>query len=133
MPNQIMQIYTNQRIVKIYKAVCDKNHLYTTNNLQALDNAMGKLTSIGGVKLWMYLAKNQNYHIRALSSKDFCEWANCSIKSYNTGFKELVDNGFLVPEEEGSKYEFREWGRAGISTNNVKEEKKKEAGEGFDF
>lgn len=132
MPN-VITTYTNQRTIKINKAVCDKNHLYSTNNLQALDNAVQTLTSIGGMKLWLYLAKNQKGHLRALSSKDFCEWANCSIKSYNTGFADLKDNGFLVEDEERKNYyQFYEWGNRMIIADEKEEKPAPKDGE-FDF
>lgn len=131
MPNQNIKVYTHQRVVRINKAICDKSHLYTTNNLQALDNAMSVLSTMGGAKLWIYLAKNQNRHLRALSSKDFCQWANCSIKAYNNGFKELVDNGFLIPiEEDEGSYEFNDWGKINITANNEKEEQEVIADDG---
>lgn len=134
MPNQSITTYTNQRTVRIHKATCDRAHLYTANNLQALDYAMEKLSSIGGVKLWLYLAKNQNNHIRALSSRDFCEWANVSIKSYNTGFKELKDEGFLVEVEGNSNlYDFNEWGKCNISATDKEEKKETKNENGFNF
>lgn len=92
---------------------------------------MSVLSTMGGAKLWLYLAKNQNRHLRALSSKDFCQWANCSIKAYNNGFKELVDNGFLIPvEEDEGSYEFNDWGNINITANNEKEEQEVIADDG---
>ena len=133
MPNQSIKTYGNQRVIKISKAMCDRTHLYTTNNIQALDYAMERLTTVGAVKLYLYLAKNQNNHMRALSSKDFCEWANCSRTCYDNAFKELKDNGFLVLVEEDKKnfYEFRDWGKCNITANEVVVETKKD--EGFNF
>lgn len=132
MPN--IKTYGNQRVVKINKAICNSTHLYSTNNIQALDYAMGKLSTIGAVKLYLYLAKNQTTHTRALSSKDFCEWANCSRTCYDNAFKELKDNGFLVLVDEDKKnyFEFRDWGNCNITVNEaIKAETVK--GEGFDF
>lgn len=91
-----MKTVPNQRIIKINKSPTDKQHLYTTNNLQALFEAMRNLTSFCGFKLYMYLAKNQNNYDLALSSTDFCECAGCSMTAYNTAFKELVDKGYLI-------------------------------------
>lgn len=33
----------NQRVITINKAPCDKNHTYTLNNLDSLDEAAGRL------------------------------------------------------------------------------------------
>lgn len=48
----------NQREITVAKAPTDKAHLYTANNLAALDEAARRLQSKGGFKLYMYLAKN---------------------------------------------------------------------------
>ena len=49
----------NQKRVIIRKAPCDKDHLYTTTNLDALKAAMVELKG-ETLKLWIYLSKNQN-------------------------------------------------------------------------
>lgn len=49
---------SNQRIISVNKEPTDKQHLYTANNLEALDEASGRLLSAGGFKLYIYLAKN---------------------------------------------------------------------------
>lgn len=97
-----MKTVPNQRIIKINKSPTDKQHLYTTNNLQALFDAMYNLTSHCGFKLYMYLAKNQNNYDLALSSTDFCKSACCSMSAYNTAFKELVEKGYLI-QKAGTK------------------------------
>lgn len=92
----------NQRILTISKAPTDKQHKYTANNLEALDEAARRLQSKGGFKLYMYLAKNQDKYNFALSSSDFCAWSGCALTAYNTAFKELETEGYLIPKEEGS-------------------------------
>ena len=91
-----MKTVPNQRIIKINKSPTDRHHLYATNNLQALFEAMRNLKSFCGFKLYIYLAKNQNNFELALSSTDFCECAGCSMTAYNTAFRELVENGYLI-------------------------------------
>ena len=98
----------NQRIITVHKALTDQQHIYTKNNLAALDEAAGKLKSLGGFKLYMYFAKNQDNYNFALSSKDFCDWSSLSIKAYNTAFAELVENGYLVSENNNTIYQFYE-------------------------
>ena len=53
----------NQRVITINKAPCDKNHTYTLNNLDSLDEAAGRLVQKASFKLYIYLAKNQNKYI----------------------------------------------------------------------
>lgn len=124
MPTKEIQTYNNQRIIKVNKGPCDKNYLYTQFNLQALDDAMEKLTSQAGIKLWLYIGKNANSWEFALSSKDFQEKANCGEKAYRTAFEELVECGYLVPkgtpnEKTGryTHYDFNEWGKTNILPN----------------
>lgn len=95
----------NQRVLLINKAPVGKKHLYTVNNLDALDEAAGKLQSSAGFKLYMYLAKNQDKYQFALSSKDFIQWSGQGITAYNTAFKELKDEGYLV-ETDKNRFTF---------------------------
>lgn len=96
----------NQRTLSIHKEKADKQHLYTVNNLDALDESARRLTSVGGFKLYMYLAKNQDKYQFALSSQDFCMWAKLGHRAYTTAFKELVDEGYLVPTGKKDDYIF---------------------------
>ena len=101
----------NQRVITVNKAPADKQHLYTVINLQALNTACMKLQSKAGIKLFLYLAKNQNGYKFALSSADFMEWSGVKIGAYNTAFKELVDNGYLS-SIGGNYYIFNELGQS---------------------
>lgn len=95
-----LQTVPNQRIITVSKEPTDKQHLYTVNNLAAVDEAARYLQSKAGFKLYYYIAKNQNNRQFALSSKDFCYWGGVGIRAYNTAFAELVENGYLVPKED---------------------------------
>lgn len=92
----------NQRVISIHKQLCDKEHKFTVNNLQALDQAATRLTQKASFKLYMYIAKNQDKYSFNLSSKDFMKWANVGYTSYTTAFKQLVDQGYLI-KKEGTK------------------------------
>lgn len=92
----------NQRVVTVHKQLCDKNHKYTANNLEALDEAAGRLAEKASFKLYIYLAKNQDKYSFNLSSSDFMRWANVGSTAYNTAFKELVEEGYLI-QKEGTK------------------------------
>lgn len=90
----------NQRCLTIHKEPTDKQHLFTANNLAALDEAARRLQSKGGFKLYMYLAKNQNKYHFALSSNDFCCWSGLGIAAYRTAFEELENQGYLIRKED---------------------------------
>lgn len=92
----------NQRVITVHKQKCDKNHTYTANNLEALDEAAGRLTQKASFKLYIYLAKNQDEYRFNLSSSDFMRWANVGNTAYNTAFRELVEEGYLI-QKEGTK------------------------------
>ncbi len=100
--NETIRIKTvpHQRTIQVNKAPTDKTHLYTSNNLAAIDEAAARLQSFGGFKLYIYLAKNQNKYTFALSSKAFFDWCGLGIQAYRTAFKELEDQGYLIPDKE---------------------------------
>lgn len=89
----------NQREITVAKAPTDKAHLYTANNLAALDEAARRLQSKGGFKLYMYLAKNQNKYSFNLSSNDFMLWSGLGYTAYTTAFEELKEEGYLILKE----------------------------------
>lgn len=97
----------NQRTITVSKAKTDKQHLYTANNLEALDEAARRLQSKGGFKLYMYLAKNQDNYSFALSSADFCFWSGLGITAYNSAFEELKQQGYLIPKDSSKEKETR--------------------------
>lgn len=97
----------NQRVISINKEPTDKQHLYTANNLIALDEAATRLQSIGGFKLYIYLAKNQNNYTFALSSKDFMQWSGLGKQAYTSAFEDLVRQGYLIQDKkQKNKYTF---------------------------
>ena len=89
----------NQREITVSKAPTDKKHLYTANNLAALDEAARRLQSKGGFKLYMYLAKNQDKYNFNLSSNDFMLWSGLGYTAYTTAFAELEEEGYLTLKE----------------------------------
>lgn len=117
----------NQRAITIQKEQSDKKHLYAIINLAAMDAAARTLTSLAGIKLWMYLDKNQdNYKIEAFSAQGFCEWANVSRAAYNTAFEELREKGYMILNE-GTKtvFTFYEKPQEESANNNLPHEEKR--------
>lgn len=86
----------NQRIIKVEKSPTDKDNYYACINLEAIEEAMYNLRSYYGMKLYIYIAKNQNNHCFRFSSAHFMEYAQCSKKGYTTAFNELVEKGYLT-------------------------------------
>ena len=105
MPKKVETV-PNQRTITVSKQPTDRQHKYTANNLDALDEAALRLQSKGGFKLYMYLAKNQDKYYFALSSAAFCAWSGLGLRAYNTAFEELKTEGYLVSKEDNNNYIF---------------------------
>ena len=103
MPKPIETV-PNQRFLTIHKEPTDKQHKFTVNNLEAMGEAARRLQSKAGFKLYMYLAKNQPTEVTkrewVLSSADFCNWSGAGIAAYRTAFKELEEEGYLIPKDK---------------------------------
>lgn len=116
-----MQTVPNQRVITINKEPTDKTHIYTVNNIEAINEAAFFLQSKAGFKLYIYLAKNQAKHNKPhiLSSAAFTTWAGVGLTAYNTAFKELEDKGYLV-KKDGSKtiYSFYDKSRHNLTRDD---------------
>ena len=104
----IIKTVPNQRIICIKnKSPADRQHRYTIISLEALSEASKNLLSVGGFKLYIYFAQNQENYTFALSSKAFMEWASLGRDAYTTAFNELVDKGYLIQDnKQANKYYF---------------------------
>lgn len=73
-------------------------------NLEALQQAMSTLKG-SGLKMWLYLNKNQdNYRFEL--SRQACEEWGIKKDSYYDGVRNLIDNGYLRPAQAGSNIYF---------------------------
>ena len=70
------------------------------NNLDALRQAMNCLKG-SGLKMWLYLNKNQDNFRFGLSRVDCAEWG-IRKDSYYDGIKDLIANGYLRQSQPGS-------------------------------
>jgi hypothetical protein len=121
MPKKVETV-PNQRTITVSKQPTDKQHKYTANNLDALDEAALRLQSKGGFKLYMYLAKNQDKYYFALSSAAFCMWSGLGLRAYTTAFEELKEEGYLVAKEGSEKnYIFYDKSVKESDTEDIKE------------
>lgn len=90
---------------------CDGNNRYAVINQYAMQKAMRELTTMGSIKLWLYLAKNKNDYKFDLSCAD----GNCwGIKrdAFHAAVKDLIEKGYLV-RSTGNEYTFVEIGTYG--------------------
>ena len=96
-----VNLVPHQKLIVVNKAESNKKNLYCILNLEALNRACNALQTKAGIKLFLYLAKNQNKYSFALSSKD------------------------LVKRDESKEiYDFYESGK--IIDNSVKKAKKED-------
>ena len=98
----------NQKIIQLApRTARDGMHLYATMNLDALQAAMQVLNG-SGLKLWLYLNKNQNNYKLELSRVACAGWG-IKKDSYYSAVDELINKGFLVQDHYGSNvYWFHE-------------------------
>ena len=91
----------NQKIVQIARRTKrDKDNLYAMINLEALQQAMNTLKG-SGLKMWLYLNKNQDNYRFDLSRQACDEWG-IKKDSYYEGIRNLIDNGYLRQIRDGS-------------------------------
>lgn len=91
---------------EIHKELCNRNNLYATINLNALQKAMADLGSSPAFHLWVYFAKNQNGYICSFSSADALLWG-VPKTSFYSAMNKLKEKKYLVEKEKNS-YDFYE-------------------------
>lgn len=103
--------YQNQKIITIKKEPCDNvRNLYARINLVALHKAMSELTTMGEMKLWLYLAKNKDEYTFGLSKED-CKTYGLKSDAYHSAVNKLIEKGYLKRQgKTGNKYFFIEKG-----------------------
>ena len=112
-----IQTVPNQRIITVKKAPADKEHLYSSINLQAMEKACNTLQSKAGIKLWLYLGKNRPNFNLALSREDFMSFAGCAETAYKNAVKELIQTGYLK-HDGGNYFTFYEAGQNYLIEDN---------------
>lgn len=99
-------MFANQKRITVQKEVCDNQNLYTVINIDSLREAMINLNRGSSLKLWIYLAKNQNGYQFDLSAVDCAEWG-MKVDSYHSAVKDLKKKGYLQ-ETKPNHFIFRE-------------------------
>lgn len=99
-----MAKYANQdRIVMGERVARDTNHPYCMMNLQALQDALVNIRTVGGIKLWMYLNKNSGSYVVDLSRAELMQHWGFSKDNYLGGKNELKKLGYLTPVDGSDK------------------------------
>lgn len=101
-----MKTYPNQKIITINKAKTDKQNTYATINKECLIKAVTELKH-NELKIYLYLASNQNGYQLALSSADVAEKTNASKRKIQEAINSLIEKGYLV-ETGANSYDFIE-------------------------
>jgi hypothetical protein len=102
----IMPKFPNQESVTMGKREKrDKEHPYCMMNLQAIQDALINIRSVGGMKLWIYLNKNSDNYVVDLSRAELTKHWGFTKDTYLKAKSELKELGYLVPVN-GSDYLF---------------------------
>ena len=101
-----MKTYPNQKVITINKAKADRENTYATINKECLVKAITGLTH-NELKIYLYLASNQNGFKMALSSADIAEKTNASKRKIQESINSLIEKGYLV-ETGSNSYDFIE-------------------------
>lgn len=108
----------NQKLVKIEKTPINKNKggdKWMEVIMDALNDAMQELNTIGSVKLYIYLVKQKasdDEDLWELSRVAFCNWSGLSKDTYHKAVKDLIEKGYLVKDnddENDTHYHFYDW------------------------
>lgn len=99
-------VYPNQKIVTIHKAATDEKNIYMRLNIQALFDA-SKGFSEAELKVFLYLAGNQDNYQMALSTEDIHTQMGISVGAAQAAVRKLVEKGYLVQNHK-SYYDFYE-------------------------
>lgn len=92
----------NQDIVKVEKEKCDKNNLYATINLAAMQLAMKDLTPLQ-FEVWMYFAKNQAGYTFAVSPAAALDEFGIKKDSFQKAKAVLKEKGYLIEDFSAGK------------------------------
>lgn len=113
---KIMAKFANQKHIHIHKEnpwTLKNNSAYSGKAFlsifnEVVEDASRDLKGEIPFKLFIYLASNKDNYDFDFSSTYFRDLYGCSIDATKRAFNQLVERGYLVPNEKGTKYEFFE-------------------------
>lgn len=97
-----METYVNQDIVKVEKAPCDKEHLYSKINIMATQLAMKDLTP-AQFQVWFYFAKNQQGYEFAVSPATALNEFGIKKDTFQKAKQVLKQKGYLIENPSKGK------------------------------
>jgi hypothetical protein len=90
--------YPNQKRITVGpRAARNGTNKYCMYNLEALQQAMAAIKTVGGIKIWMYINKNQDHYTFDLSRAELLSKWGLTKDTYDSGLKELIKLGYLTP------------------------------------
>lgn len=90
-----MANYANQKRITVEQR--EFKQPYGIFNVDALQEAMSTIKTIGGIKIWMYINKNQNNYTFDLSRQELLNKWGLTRATYDSGLEELIALGYLTP------------------------------------
>lgn len=90
-----MTTVANQDIVTVNKEQCDKQHIYATINIEAMQLAMKDLTP-AQFQVWLYFAKNQAGYTFAVSPAAALNEFGIKRDLFQKAKQVLKEKGYLV-------------------------------------
>lgn len=94
--------YANQKRYHIEKRI-EKEDVFIMLSWKDYTSAANEL-SPAAMKLFMYLAKNQDGYTFWFSSKDYCDTFNLADSTFRKAKKELLDKGYLKEKNSNQVY-----------------------------
>lgn len=98
----MIQSYANQKRYHIEKKI-EKEDVFIMLSWKDYTTAAKEL-SPAAMKLFMYLAKNQDGYVFWFSSKDYCQTFDLADSTFRKAKKELLDKGYLKEKENNQVY-----------------------------
>lgn len=92
-----MNTVPNQDVVTVKKETCNKDNLYATINIRAIQLAMKDLTN-AEFQVWLYFAKNQAGYTFAVSPADALNEFGISKDTFQKSKKKLKEKGYLTED-----------------------------------
>lgn len=98
----MIQSYANQKRYHIEKKI-EKEDVFIMLSWKDY-TAAAKELSPAAMKLFMYLAKNQDGYTFWFSSKDYCQTFDLADSTFRKAKKELLDKGYLKEKDNNQVY-----------------------------
>ena len=99
-----MKTYANQKVIIINKKRVNKANTYMTIKKECLLNAISDL-SHNELKVYLYLASNQDGFKMALSSSDISEKLNVHVRNVQIAINALIEKKY-IKQQQGNQYIF---------------------------